>query len=95
VGPRDGLETSRPLARDRNEVSEHALARELRPGTRPDDRDLADRAGPAHHGVGDAVDPGQQVIGGDLSMATARYLRAAPPLIACRFLEWPPPFPRL
>ena len=53
------------MARDRDEVAEHSLARELRPGTWPDDRDLADRARPAHHGIGGTVDPGQQVIGGN------------------------------
>jgi hypothetical protein len=47
------------LARDRDEVAEHPLAGKLWPGTGPDDCDLAERVRPAHHGIGDAVDPGQ------------------------------------
>ena len=48
---------------DRDDVAEHPLACEMRSGARSGDRDLSNRAGVVHHGIGDAVDFRQRVIG--------------------------------
>jgi hypothetical protein len=51
-------------ARDRDEVAEHALARELEPGSGAHDGDLPDRRRPADHGVVRPVDARERVVAG-------------------------------
>ena len=65
-------------ARDRDHVAEHAESRELRSGTRPGDRDLADRIGAADHGVRRALDVRERIVGADELGLHARADRSRP-----------------